>query len=60
MTLIYSLEPIESKKLKSYIKIKLANGYIRHWKFTMKIFILFVIKFDGSFWIYIYYQGIND
>ena len=46
--LIYSLEPVELETLKTYIKINLANGFIRPSKFPAGAFILFDKKPDGS------------
>lgn len=39
---IYSLDPVELKTLKTYIKTNLANGFIRLSKSPAKAFILFV------------------
>lgn len=40
-SLIYSLELVELKILKSYIKINLAKNFIQIFKFLAKVFILF-------------------
>ena len=45
---IYSLGSIELKTLKTYIKISLANGFIRPSKFPIGALILFNKKSDRS------------
>ena len=52
---IYSLELVELKILKTYIKINLANGFIQPSKSFAKAFILFDRKLDRSFCLYINY-----
>ena len=57
---IYSLEPIELKTLKTYIKANLANGFIRPSKFLVKALILFDRKPDRIFRLYVDYWGLNN
>ena len=45
---IYSLDPVEFETLKTYIKINLANGFIRPLKLPTGALILFVRKLNGS------------
>lgn len=47
--LFYILRPIKSKTLKIYIEIKLANRYIRSFKFFAPAAILFVSLLNSSF-----------
>lgn len=56
---IYSLGPMKLKTLKTYIKIKLANGFICFSKFLAGTPILFNKKLNRSFWLCINYQSIN-
>ena len=53
---IYSLGPIELEKLKIYIKINLANGFIRQSKFLAGASILLDRKPDGSFHLCVDYS----
>ena len=46
---IYSLESVELKTLKIYIKINLANNFIRLFKSPARAFILFDRKPDRNF-----------
>ena len=57
---IYSLGMVELETLKTYIKTNLANGFIRPLKFPADASILFICKPDGSFWLCIDYQGLNN
>ena len=57
---IYSLGPIELEILKIYIKINLANGFIRPSKSPIGAPILFDRKPDGSFYLYVDYRGFNN
>ena len=57
---IYSLGPIEFKTLKTYIKTNLANGFIRLFKSSTKVSILFNRKSNRSFCFYINYWGFNN
>ena len=57
---IYSLGPVELETLKTYIKTNLANGFIRPSKSSTGALILFICKKDGSFWLYIDDQGLNN
>ena len=52
---IYSLELVELKILKIYIKANLANGFIRASKTSANTLILFVCKPDGSFCLCVNY-----
>lgn len=53
--LIYSLKSIELEILITYIKINVANGFIRLSKSLAGTLILFVIKPNGSLRLYIDY-----
>lgn len=57
---IYSLEPVELKILKTYIKTNLANSFIYSFKFLARTFILFIPKLDNSFLLCINYQSLNN
>ena len=57
---IYSLEPVELETLKAYIKTNLANSFIRSSKSLASALILFDWKSDGSFWLCVNYQGLNN
>ena len=57
--LIYSLEPVELKTLKTYIEIHLKNRFIRPFKSPTSALIIFNKKPDCSLWLYINYQGLN-
>ena len=59
-SLIYSLELIELETLKTYIKVILANSFIRLFKFLTNAPILFVQKKDGSFCLYVNNQELNN
>ena len=52
---IYSLRPVELEKLKTYIKAKLASGFIRLSKSSAGALILFVQKKNNSLRICIDY-----
>ena len=58
--LIYNLGPVELKMLKTYIKINLANNFIRSLKSLANAPIFFVWKPDGNFCLYVNYQGLNN
>ena len=58
--LIYSLEPIELKTLKAYIKTNLANGFIKPSKSSANAPILFDRKFDGFLRLCVNYQDLNN
>ena len=51
---------MELETLKAYIKINLANGFIRPSKSPIGAFILFDRKLDGSFRLCIDYQSLNN
>ena len=57
---IYNLEPVELEILKAYIKINLANGFIRPSKSPAGAPILFDRKSDGSLRLCVDYQGFNN
>ena len=57
---IYSLKPVELKTLTAYIKIKLANKFIRLSKLSASAPIFFDRKSDKSFWLYINYKSLNN
>ena len=57
---IYSLGLVELETLKIYIKINLANGFIRPFKSLTRAYILFNRKPDKSFCFYIDYWGLNN
>ena len=57
---IYSLGPVEFKTLKTYIKLNLANGFIRTSKSLAGAPILFISKPNGSFYLCVTYQGLNN
>lgn len=48
------------KTLKIYIKTNLANSFICLSKYLARSSILFVQNLDGSFYLYIDYQGFNN
>ena len=57
---IYSLGPVELETLKAYIETNLANGFIRPSKSPASAPILFDRKSDGSLWLCVDYQGLNN
>lgn len=57
---IYSLGLVELETLKTYIEINLANGFIRPSKSLASAPILFDQKSDGSFWLCVDYQDLNN
>ena len=57
---IYSLGLVELEMLKTYIKTNLANSFIRPSKSPAGAPILFDQKPDGSFRLYVDYQGLNN
>ena len=57
---IYSLEPVELKTLKTYIKTNLANGFIRPSKSPAGAPILFDRKPDRSLHLCVNYWGFNN
>ena len=57
---ICSLRPVELETLKTYIKIHLKTGFIWPSKFLAGAPILFDKKPDGSRWLCVYYQGLNN
>ena len=57
---IYSLGPVEWETLKNYLKINLANSFIRPFKSLARAPILFNRKPDGSLRFYVDYWGHNN
>ena len=57
---IYNLSMVELETLKTYIKTNLANGFIRPSKSHAGAPILFVCKPNGSLWLCIDYQSLNN
>ncbi len=57
---IYSMEPVELKKVKAYIKNNLANGFIRPSKSPARVFIFFDKKPDRSLRLCVDYRGLNN
>ncbi len=57
---IYTLSPIELETLKAYIKTHLNTGFIRPFKSPVSAPILFDKKPDGSLYLCIDYQGLNN
>ena len=57
---IYSLGPVKLETLKTYIKINLANGFIRPSKSPAGAPILFDRKLNGSFRFCVNYRGFNN
>ena len=57
---IYSLKLVELKLLKTYIKINLANCFIRASKLAAGALILFVRKPNGSFCLCVNYWELNN
>ena len=51
---------MELETLKTYIETNLANDLIRSFKLPASAPILFDRKLDGSFWLCINYQGLNN
>ena len=57
---IYSLEPVELETLKTYIETHLKTGFIWLFKSPAGALILFDKKPDGSFWLCVDYQDLNN
>ena len=57
---IYSLSPVELKTLKTYIETNLTNSFIQPSKFPNGILISFGLELDGSLWLRVNYQGLNN
>ena len=57
---IYSLGLVKFKTLKTYIKTNLVNGFIQPSKSPAGTPILFVRKPNGSLYLYVDYQGLNN
>ena len=57
---IYSLGPLELETLKAYIETNLANRFIRPSKSSANTLILFDQESDGSFWLCVNYQDLNN
>jgi hypothetical protein len=56
---IYKLSETELKILKKYLNKNLEKEYIQHSISPVKIFILFILKKDGSLRLYIDYRSLN-
>lgn len=57
---IYSLGPVELKTLKTYIKTKMTNRFIKLYKFVIGALTFFVQKLDKSLNLCINYRGLNN
>ena len=57
---IYSLGPVELETLKTYIKTHLKTGFIQPSKSPAGAPILFDKKPDGSLWLCVNYQDLNN
>ena len=57
---IYSLSLVELETLKTYIKINLANGFIRPFKSPIGASIFFDQKPNGTFCLCVNYWGLNN
>ena len=57
---IYNLKPVELKTFKIYIKTNLANHFIQYSKLATSALIPFVRKTDGSFYLSVNYQRLNN
>lgn len=57
---IYSLGSMEWEILKKYIKINRANSFFRPFISSADALIFFDQKLDGSFYLCINYQGLNN
>ena len=57
---IYSLGPVELETLKTYIETHFKTGFIRPSKSPAGAPILFNKKPDGSLWLCVDYQGLNN
>ncbi len=57
---IYALSPVELETLKAYLKTHLKIRFIRPFKFLAGTLIFFNKKLDGSFYLYVDYQGLNN
>lgn len=57
---IYSLKLVKLKTLKTYIEINFASGFIKLLKSPTNAIILFVHMKNGSFWLCVNYQRLNN
>lgn len=57
---IYNLRLVELEILKTFIKINLANNFIRPFKLPTNALILFIHKKDNSFQLYVNYWNLNN
>lgn len=57
---IYRLEPVKLETLKTYIKTYLKTGFIQPSKFLVSVPIFFNQKSNGSLYLYIDYQDLNN
>lgn len=60
MNLIYTLKPVDLEILKTYIKIYLKTRFIWPFQSFIDTFIFFDKKSDDLFYLYIYYQSLNN
>lgn len=51
---------VDLKILKIYIKINIANSFIKHFKFSLIISNFFVKKFNKNFYLYVNYSDLNN
>lgn len=58
--LIYTLNLVELETLKTYIKIYLKTGFIPPFKYLSRALILLDQKPDGSLYLCVDYQGLNN
>ena len=58
--LMYNLGFMKLKSLKTYIKINQLNGFFCLFKSLADAFIFFAPKTNGSLWLYIDYQDLNN
>ena len=59
-SLIYSLELIEQKMLKTYIEANPTNNFIKTFKLLVRISIFFNCIFNKNFYLYINYCNLNN
>lgn len=57
---MYSLKPVELKTVKTYIKINLANSFIKLLKSLASALILFIQRSNGSLFLSVDYSRLNN
>lgn len=57
---IYSPKPVKLSILKTYMKLNLAQGFIKLFKSPENILVFFIKKPNYSLYLYINYQDINN